>query len=459
MKKILVFLVIFLLGACNGGKRGRFTALFPEKDQDFYLGRWNEYREENVYIFMTIGWYKLPAYSLISEDRRKINVALKWKRGGKIIKQATHTYHWSSPYWFRIKLKRGLPILRKGFLKEEELMLDGELEKYVPRDKICPIIDREYENAPKTGVYMEEKGKPIKEVRTRVRYMKIDGKCWEIEEILDKEGFPTFIMGHKPLFRPEGASECIPEFNRRISVVKIKKKDSIIGYEYKPFLFAECKCDCVPEINRLMSGIKIKMKARKNFKKMPRWDFPHRKMLNLQAKLKEGKVMGKIFYFPFGKEKAMQAAWRAMWKYGMERVITGEKEADFSPARDVMRDILLEVEIERGGGEKEKALVYLYQLGSPKGGLRLTWFDWAQVIEGEGEIELCEGDTAPALMFDAGEGFVKPSVEFCLKGGGEIEGIRITRIRASNYAGQVWEEKVNLSAKVEGGEKYANGGS
>ncbi len=429
MRKFLFLLVLLGSYGCIG-KEKRFTLLWPEKDLDFYLGRWNEYKEES---FVGLGAFALVhvdtlegsrtfierhyfidqiAYSFIPKEERKIKIKMTRKIEGKIVKEKIIDYTWSFPYWFRIILKKGLPILREKAHDKEEFILEGELEKYVKEDKICSIFDREYENAPKEGIEIKRGRKLKKKVKARIRYIKIDGVCWQLYGILEK-GKPTFLMGQKT---------------------------------------SPSRCNCVPEVCRLMSKVEIKLKKTHRPVKLHRWAFFNNKKLKLQAKMGVGKVKVKISYPPLWKEdETLRQAWRAMWEGCQEELKRGEKNTDYSPERSVMRDILMEVEIEKEEGELEKALVYLYQLGSPKGGKRLTWFDWAEVIEGEGKIELCNGDVAPALMFEDKE-CGKASLEFCLKTEEEIKAIKITRIRASNYAGEVWEGKVNLSAKIEGGE-------
>ncbi len=441
MKK-LVFLLIILLSYGCIKKEKRFTVLWPEKNLDFYLGRWNEIEGNEILCMVPLNggvpvteednedticiFENKPGYSFIPFVKRKIKIKLHQKIERKTAKEKTIYYTWSSPYWFRIMLKKELPILRKKPGNEEEFILKGELEKYIPEEGACSIIDREYleydkpcpilykyNNALKAVIERREGKKVKKEVRARIRYMKIDGVCWELYEILDK-GEPTFIMGQKT---------------------------------------SPSRCNCVPEVCRLMSKVEIKLKKSHRSTKLRRWNFLNNKELKLQAKMGVGKVMVNITYPPLGEEEEkLQKAWRAMWEDCQERLRSGEIKADFSPERSIMRDILMEIEMEKEGGRMEKALIYLYQLGSPKGGKRLTWFDWSQVIEGEGEIELCNGDVAPALMFED-KNCGKTSMEFCLKTEEDIKSIRITKIRATNYAGEVWEESLNLSTRVDGGER------
>ena len=451
------------------GKIPLIISVSPERDVDFFLGKWNEFvghilldtggmgfhgdsigacnKIKHKYILHQkyFGWSYYPPYALIPRDKRIFEVNLLFGVNS-FKREMKKLIRWGSPYWYRIRFAQGLPILVRTKipfpspgvlnLRRFALRISGIVEKYEDPMSICKIMDVEEE---RTEVEIEidypkkikrEKKREEKRLLYRTRELELEGKCVEIREELNEKGEIKKFSIRKISTRD---CHCIPELARLYDGVNLEWEGAIqIAVKKGKIKFAEKKLE------------KPRLKRRKFF---------HPETWRLKSVREKGKICITLYGVSHGKKKSPIEAsrnWKVEELWGKEpKVIPSliKSNSEIPPA--AMRDILLEVEIERGGGEKEKALVYLYQLGSPKGGLRLTWFDWAQVIEGEGEIELCEGDTAPALMFDAGEGFVKPSVEFCLKGGGEIEGIRITRIRASNYAGQVWEEKVNLPAKVE----------
>jgi len=431
-------------------------AVAPERDVDFFLGKWNEFvgddfisnssscvgvfaadlhltkgpnlkRKKNSHWHCTYYTYFSP-YALIPKENRKFEIKLNF-RTNLFKKSIKKVINWEAPYWFRIKLlqdmlilmKINLPISSGGIdLKNFEINIDGIVEKYEDPMHICEIMDIKEE---------VDKGDDHSISFMRVRKLEIDGKCVKIREELNKSGEIEKIRIEKIL--PPQECRCIPEVARLYSGVVLKWKGSL--------------------------KLPVKIGKRKfSFKKL--WEVNSKrksffKNWKLVAKGKEGKIQITLFKRTGPPQKVFYEVrtWfpEQLWEKEPRAMPSRIKSNSAIPPQSI-RDFLMEVEL-IGKNKKKKALVYLYQLGSPKGGKRLTWFDWAEVIEGEGKIELCNGDVAPALMFEDKE-CGKASLEFCLKTEEEIKAIKITRIRASNYAGEVWEEKVALSAKIVGGE-------
>ncbi|GEM_PF-2514803 len=476
MKKIVIFSLFLLLGLQAGPVRllkenlkvyqviypkkyplkekvPVIIAVAPERDVDFFLGKWNEFVEDGplTKIWHGIGVVggrissKLPdsglkgrtnmewftytyfsPYALIPKEKRKFEINLNFKTN-LLEKSTKKVIHWEAPYWFRIKLLQDMPILMKinlpissgGIgLKNFEINIDGIVEKYEDPMAICEITDIEKE---------VDKGDEHSIFFMRFRKLEIDGKCVKIKEELNKSGEIEKIRIEKIL--PPQECRCIPEVARLYSGVVLKWKGSL--------------------------KLPVKVGKRKfSFKKL--WEVNSKrksffKNWKLVAKEKKEKIHISLFKkTPRIQPRGEWIGWSPEQLWDKEpRIVPSRIKSNSAIPPQSIRDFLMEVEL-IGKNKKKKALVYLYQLGSPKGGKRLTWFDWAEVIEGEGKIELCNGDVAPALMFedkDCG----KASLEFCLKADDEIKAIKITGIRASNYAGEVWEGKVNLSAKIEGG--------
>jgi len=439
-------------------------AVAPERDVDFFLGKWNEFVGDD---FISTGWscvgvfaadlhpvkgpnlkreggshwacttytYFSP-YALIPKENRKFEINLNFKTN-LLEKSTKKVIHWEAPYWYRIKLPRDLPIFMKvdiPFFKKDltlryvELRIKGMIEKYEDPLKICEIIDvkREEEAIKKPG---KEEGK--KKYFYRLRKLMLEGECIWIREFLTKGGEINKFEIEKA-WRPQDC-QCIPEIARLYDGVRL---------QWSGFLSLKTRIkerDLLEQL--IIDNLKVK-------------DLFLRGAWTLKVRRKGGKLLIDLFKRIEKKINLKEEVYigtpdpEDLWSKEPNILPKRIKSNSAIPPQSI-RDFLMEVELM--GKNKKKALIYLYQLGSPKGGKRLTWFDWAEVIEGEGKIELCNGDVAPALMFedkDCG----KASLEFCLKTDDGIKAIKITRIRASNYAGEVWEEKVALSAKIVGGE-------